>query len=78
MIIPFPSNRKKPTSLALESGSTYLIKDEHGNVVSLAEAKRRWQAGVDDWNVSFDRLAREFHFDLDALKAYYAEATRIA
>lgn len=60
-------------TLTLASASDYLIRDETGAVVSIEEARRRFEVReVDDWNMAFGRLARQFAFDLDALKSYYA------
>lgn len=64
--------KKKIRFLALESGSGYRIVDEAGAVVSIDEARRRWDAcELDDYNMAFKRLV-QFNWDVEAVKAYYA------
>ena len=66
---------KASVQLYLESSSDYritLIKGKISTTVSVDTARILWEAGeVDDWNLAFDRLAKQYNFDLDALKAYY-------
>lgn len=62
--------------LYLNSGSDYLIRNEKGGIVTLAGAKEAWESGkVNDCNLAFQRLAN-LKFDLDQVKAFYAEAHR--
>lgn len=65
--------RKRRKALYLNSASDYSIQDHDGNVLSVEEARRRWESGeVDDWNLAFERLARICHFDLALCKLQYA------
>lgn len=68
--------KRKQRILALESGSGYQIKDENGAVVTVAEARRRWEAcEVDDYNGAFARLVH-MGFDVDAVREYYSRDSR--
>lgn len=69
---------KRKACLYLDSSrGSYVIKNQAGEVVPIDDAKAIFESGeLDDWNIAFDRLARQFHFDVEALKAYYAKAAK--
>ena len=53
--------------------TTFEIQVEGGAVLSIAQAQEAWDAGlVGDCNVGFHRLATEYGWDIDALRAFYA------
>jgi hypothetical protein len=66
-------HRKGRTALYLQSASDYSITDHAGATLTIEQARERWTAGVDDWNIAFARLV-DSNFDLGAVKAYYRAA----
>ena len=65
-----------PTKLNMFVNSTtdFTIQDDMGTVYTPEEARKLWEAqAIDDWNLAFDRLARDYNFDIEALKAFYKE-----
>ena len=69
-------HRNKPRALYLESASDFRIVNQDGATVSPEDARLMCESGaLDDYNIAFARLV-EFHFDLDAVKRYYADKKR--
>jgi hypothetical protein len=64
-------------SLFLNSATDYTITDGDGNIVPLSAARELWEAhGVKGWNIALERLALQFDWDIEAVKAYYTAADK--
>lgn len=66
----------KKVDLYVESASDYSISmigsDRIIKTITPEEARKLWAAGrVKDFNLAFQRLAQQFDFDIEALKAYF-------
>lgn len=60
-------------ALFLESASDFRITDQDGATISLEGARLMYESGaLQDWDQAFQRLV-ESHFDLEAVKRYYAK-----
>ena len=68
----------KTYTLFLNSSSDFTINDQNGRTVSLARARKLWEAGqVNGSNQAFSRLANQFDFNLRKIKAFYMDGGRL-
>ncbi len=69
-----------PIDLYLESSSDYRITQVRGKetaTITPLGARDLWSSGkVRDCNIAFRRLAEDFNFDVEAIKAYYKQQTK--